>query len=208
MSNDVEVPTGYRQDPLGRLVPESQIKAIDLARDELVRELVDKAKAQSQQLAAFRRTAFDDIAAFVQLSAERYGTRLGGRKGNVSLVTFDGRYKVLRAMADNITFDERLQAAKALIDECLKEWSAGAAAELQTIVQDAFRVDQEGNIRAQQVLSLRRLDITDKRWLRAMEAISDAIQVTGSRSYLRVYERIGNSDRYAQIPLDMSAVAS
>lgn len=203
MSELTPIPDGYRKDPLGRLVPESQIKPIDLARDALVAELIEKAKAQSAALAEFRRRAFDDVAAFVQLSAERYGTRLGGTKGNVSLLSFDGRYKVQRAMADNIVFDERLQAAKTLIDECLKEWGSGAAPELQTIVQDAFRVDQEGNIRTQQVLSLRRLDIQDERWLRAMEAISDAIQITGSRAYIRLYERIADTDRYQQISLDM-----
>ena len=200
-----EIPDGYRRDPLGRLVPEEQIKAIDLARDELVAEIIEKARVQAAALAKFKREAFDDIAAFVDLSAERYGARLGGKKGNVSLVSFDGRYKVLRAKADDIVFDERLQAAKALIDECLKEWSEGSPAELQTIVQDAFRVDQEGNIRVQQVLSLRRLEIRDKRWMRAMDAIGDAIQITGSRSYLRVYERVGETDQYRQIPLDLSS---
>ena len=206
--NETPIPTGYRQDPLGRLVPESQIKAIDLTRDELVMEIVGKAREQSEALAAFKRATFGDVSAFVELSAERYGARLGGKKGNVSLVSFDGRYKVQRAMADNIVFDERLQAAKALIDECIKEWSEGSPAELQTIVQDAFRVDQEGNVRVQQVLSLRRLDIKDQRWRRAMDAISDAIQVTGSRSYLRVYERIGDTNHYRQIPLDLSSAGA
>lgn len=200
-----EIPAGYRQDPLGRLVPESQIKSIDLARDALVMEIVGKARELEQLLSKFKRQTFDDIGAFVDLSAERYGARLGGKKGNVSLLSFDGRYKVLRAVTDNIVFDERLQAAKALIDECLREWSEDSPAELQTIVQDAFRVDQEGNIRVQQVLSLRRLDIKDERWLRAMEAIGDAIQVTGSRSYLRVYERIDDTDRYQQFGLDLSS---
>lgn len=206
MSKTTEIPAAHRRNHLGHLVPEAQIKSIDLARDELVCEIVEKARAQSEALAKFKRQAFDDIAAFVDLSAEKYGVRLGGIKGNVSLVSFDGRYKVLRAIAENITFDERLKAAKALIDECLKEWSEGAAAELQTIVQDAFRVDQEGNIRIQQVLGLRRLAIDDARWLRAMEAISDAIQVVGSKSYIRVYERVGDTASYRQIPLDVSGV--
>lgn len=200
------IPAGHRKDHLGRLVPEQNIKPIDLARDQLVGELVAKAKAVSETLATFKREAFADIGAFVDLSAEQYGVQLGGQKGNVSLISFDGRYKVLRAIAENITFDERLKAAKALIDECLNEWSESAAPELRVIVQDAFRVDQEGNIRVQQVLALRRLNIEDKRWKRAMTAIGDAIQVVGSKSYLRVYERQGETNYFRQIPLDVSAV--
>lgn len=206
MTTNSEIPAGHRQDHQGRLIPESQIKPIDLARDELVAEIVAKAKVQSEQLAKFKREVFGDIAAFVDLSAQQYGVHLGGTKGNVSLISFDGRYKVLRAIAENITFDERLKAAKALIDECLKEWAEGAAVELQTIVQDAFRVDQEGNIRIQQVLGLRRLNIDDERWQRAMQAIGDAIQVVGSKSYVRIYERIGDTASYRQIPLDVSSV--
>jgi len=58
----------------------------------------------------------DDVGAFIQLSAEKYEVKVGGNKGNVSLLSFDGRYKIVRQVAENITFDERLQAAKALID--------------------------------------------------------------------------------------------
>ena len=206
--NDTTIPAGHRKDHMGRLVPETQIKPIDLARDELVREIVDRARLVSAAMLAFKRAAFDDVAAFVDLSAEQYGVRLGGVKGNVSLISFDGRYRVLRAIAETITFDERLKAAKALIDLCLNEWSESAAPELKVIVQDAFRVDQEGNIRVQQVLALRRLNIDDERWLRAMTAIGDAIQVVGSKSYIRVYERVGETQHYRQIALDMSSVGA
>jgi len=204
MTDNSPIPAGYRQDAQGRLVAEAQIKPIDLARDQLVTELVNRAKVLSTVITDFKQHAFADIAAFVQLSAEEYGVRLGGTKGNVTLLSFDGRYKVLRAIAESITFDERLQAAKSLIDDCLREWTEGARTELQTLVQDAFRVDKAGNIRTAQVLGLRRLDITDERWLRAMQAIGEAVQVVGSKSYIRVYERDDNTGQYQPIPLDVA----
>jgi hypothetical protein len=199
------IPAGHRQDAKGRLVPESQIKPIDKARDELVRELFAKAEAANKALADFKLIAFGDIAAFVQLSAEQYGVNLGGNKGNVSLLSFDGELKVQRAMADTITFDERLQAAKELIDECLREWTADARPEIALLVQDAFRVDAAGNIRTGSVLALRRLDIQDERWLRAMQAIGDAVQVVGSRSYVRFYKRDQNGS-YQALSLDIAGV--
>lgn len=199
------IPAGHRQDAKGRLVPESQIKPIDKARDELVRELFSKAEAEHKALADFKLRTFGDIAAFVQLSSEQYGVNLGGNKGNVSLLSFDGELKVQRAMADTITFDERLQAAKELIDECLREWTADARPEIALLVQDAFRVDAAGNIRTGSVLALRRLDIQDERWLRAMQAIGDAVQVVGSRSYVRFYKRDQNGS-YQALSLDIAGV--
>lgn len=199
------VPAGHRQDAKGRLVPESQIKPIDAARDDLVRELFAKAQTLHNTLREFKMAAFADIAAFVDLSANEYGVSLGGNKGNVSLLSFDGELRVQRAIADNITFDERLQAAKKLIDECLRDWTADARPELATLVQDAFRVDQAGNIRTGQVLALRRLDITDERWQRAMHAIGDAVQVVGSKSYLRFHRRDANGE-YQALSLDVAGV--
>lgn len=199
------IPDGYREDRNGRLVPENQIKAIDRQRDELVQEKIVRALALREQLRAFKRGAFDDIAAFVQLSAEQYGARLGGDKGNVTLLSFDGRYKLIRAIQDSITFDERLQAAKALIDECLNDWTEGARAELRTLVNNAFRVDQDGNIKTGEVLSLRRLKFDDTRWQQAMAAISDAVTVVGSKTYVRFYER-DERGQYQPISLDMAGV--
>ncbi len=55
------------------------------------------------------------------------------------------------------------------------------------------------------MLSLRSLDINDDKWLRAMEAISDAIQVTDTKEYIRFYER-DDDGAYHQISLDFSNV--
>ena len=124
----------------------------------------------------------------------------------VSLVSYDGRYKVQRAIQESINFDERLQAAKALRDDCLRDWTADARSELAALINDAFRVDSAGNIRTAMVLGLRRIQIQDERWMQAMDAISDSVQVVGSKAYVRIYERVGNSDQYRPISLDLAAV--
>lgn len=205
MQGTTIIPVGYRQDAKGNLVPEKNIRPIDQARDGLVGELANEAKRLHAQLAAFKIRAHADIAAFVQLSAEEYRVFIGGAKGNVTLLAFDGRYKIIRQIQESIRFDERLQAAKALIDACLVEWTEDASPEIRAIINDAFRMDQQGNIRTGQVLSLRRLQIEDDRWQRAMLAIGEAVQVVGSKAYVRVYER-DDKGKYQPITLDMAGV--
>jgi hypothetical protein len=197
-------PTGYMQDQAGRLVPIDTVKPIDIERDKLVADIIGKARALNSQIATFKNAVFGDIAAFIELSAEQYGAKVGGQKGNVTLMSFDGRYKVQRAIAEHISFDERLQAAKALIDECITDWSQGSRPEIQVLVNNAFQVDKEGNINTGRVLGLRRMQISDDRWQRAMSAISEAVQVVGSKSYIRVYERIGDTGEYRAIALDVA----
>lgn len=201
-----EIQPGLWRDAQGRLVPIEMIKPIDQERDRLVRQLVGRAYGLNQELAQFKAAAFGDVDAFVDLSAEQYDVHLGGKKGNVTLVTFDGRYKVIRAKADSIVFDERLQAARALIDECLADWTEGARPEVTLLINDAFRTDTKGEIRTASVLALRRLAIEDERWTRAMTAIGEACQVASTTSYLRLYERVGDTDQYVPISLDIAKI--
>jgi hypothetical protein len=197
---------GYKTNALGHLVPIEQIQPIDLARDELVVEKAEKIKALQAQIRQLKGEIMGDIEAFVALAAEKYGATVGGQKGNVTLMSFDGRFKLRRQISENLTFDERLQAAKALIDECIREWTQGSRSELQALINDAFQVDKEGRINTGRILGLRRLNIDDERWHRAMDAISDSLQVTGTTAYFRLLERVGNGDRYVNVPLDMAAV--
>ncbi|MGE4298932.1 MAG: DUF3164 family protein [Desulfovibrionaceae bacterium] len=195
----------YMSDTKGRMVPIALVSEVDRARDGLVRELVGKFMARSEDLAEFKLLAMGDINAFVALVAEKYDAKIGGAKGNVSLVSFDGKYRVQLAKSDVIAFGEELQAAKALVDECLSEWSANAPEALRAIVADAFDVDKEGTINTARVLSLRKFQVDDPRWQKAMEAIKDAIRIISSATYLRAY-RMGDDNQWHAIPLDIAAL--
>jgi hypothetical protein len=194
----------YWQDAAGRLVPPSMVKPIDRARDELVRDLISKGEALAGQIASYKRAAFADIAAFVELSAEQYGITVGGKKGNVTLNSFDGRYRVIRQVQDSLAFDERLQVAKQLIDECINRWTDGGKPEVRVLINDAFQVDKAGKISTGRVLGLKRLDINDEQWAQAMQAIADSVMSTSSSTYIRLYKRVGDTDRYEPISLDIA----
>ncbi|MFC2543632.1 MAG: DUF3164 family protein, partial [Aggregatibacter sp.] len=185
---------------------EELVRDIDKERDEMVTGWVEKGKALNRQMGEFKAGIFGDIGAFIELSAEKYGAKVGGNKGNVTLFSYDGKYKIQRAINESLQFDERIQAAKILIDECLNEWSEGSRPELKALIERAFNVDKEGNLNTSRILGLRRVEIQDPRWLRAMQAISESVQVVSSKAYVRMYERVGDSDKYVPIPLDVAGV--
>lgn len=199
-----EIPEGYMEDAQGRLVPIEMVKEIDRERDSLVKEIVDRARELAGLLEYFKVRTMQDIEAFVELSAERFGTNIGGIKGNITLRSYDGRYRLQRDMDEYLVFDERLQVAKALIDECIHKWAEGTTAEIRALINDAFQVDKRGRVNTKRILSLRRINIEDPTWKRAMDAISESVQVAGSRAYIRVYER-QDSGEYRQINLDLAA---
>lgn len=144
MNAQMTIPEGYKLNAIGHLVPIESIKEIDLTRDEFVRSVVKQAKEMAKSLEKFKGKLSDDMQAFLDLSIEKYGVTQGGAKGNLDLLSFDGRFKVSRAVAKRFDFDERLQAAKYLVDECLREWTKESGSEIRTLIEDAFQVDQKG----------------------------------------------------------------
>ena len=196
----------FMEDAQGRQVPVSMIKKFDLKRNDLVCSIMERTFAERERLAEFKQQIWEEIQSFVDESAKDSGAKkLGGKKGNITLTSFDGRYKLIVAVNDGILFNEKLQIAKQLIDECIGKWSKNARPELKVLVDDAFNVGKNGLVSTGKVLGLRRLNITDATWRRAMDAITESIQVVSSKTYMRFYER-QDDESYKQIPLDVASL--
>ena len=200
-----EMGNGFMTDAQGRQVPVELVKEIDKLRDQTVRAIMERTFAARDALAEFKRGTWEDIRSFLDISAEQHKVNYGGKKGNVSLTTYDGRYKLMVAVNDTLQFNEKLQVAKTLIDNCITRWSEGSRPEIKTLVDDAFQVDKQGNISTGRILGLRRLAIADPEWAEAMQAITDSMQVVSSKTYMRFYERQEDGS-YTQIPLDVAAL--
>lgn len=193
-------------DAQGHFVPVSMIKPQDTLQDEMVRKVIGHARDLSAQLGRFKGHTFEDLSNLDDLLAQEYGVKRGGKKGNRTYYSFDGLMKVQVAMADLIDFGAELQQAKALIDECLVEWVADGRDEIRSLVTRAFNVEREGQINRAELFMLLRLNFTDQRWLRAMDAIRDAIRVVGSKQYFRFYERPSLDVGWTAISIDLAKV--
>jgi hypothetical protein len=182
------------------------VSAHDKLRDGVARNLVGRALAAHAELAALKKLALEGIAELVSISAAKYEVQMGGEKGNVQITTYDGEYKVIRAYADRITFTEEIEAAKELINSCIRRWSKGADQNICALIDRAFRTDSKGQIKTTAVLELLRLEIDDVEWQTAMQAIRDSIQAAGTAIYVRFYKRVGIAGQWQAIPLDLAAV--
>lgn len=203
----INVPEGFMLNARGGLDPVAIVKDVDKLRDDMVREIVNESIQKHKELQEMKKRFFSTIDAFVRLSAEKYNLNYGGKKGNMTFLSYDGMYKVVVSVNENIFFDERLQIAKELIDQCIQDWATDSRNEIKALIQDAFYVGKAGKLDKNRILGLRRLDIQDERWQKAMTAISDSIQIAGSREYIRIYERDpNNSDKYNLINLDIAAL--
>ncbi|MBC2834690.1 DUF3164 family protein [Gemmobacter straminiformis] len=188
----------------GHRLAVSLIKPQHLLQDELVRKVAGYGIALSEQVSRFLGHTFDDIGGFEALLAQEYGATVGGKKGNKTLMTHDGLFKVTVQVADYIDFGPELQTAKELLDECMNEWAAGARDELRMIVTRAFNTDKPGKVNRSEIFMLLRLEIEDPRWKAAMQAIRDAMRIVGSKSYVRLYRRDTQDAPWQPITIDLA----
>lgn len=202
-----EIPSGYMQDSQGRLVPNKMVKPVDRERDKLVQSLIGIAKTEQGRLGKLRSNATERINKFIDKALKKYGAEHGGKKGNVSLISFDGNMKVTISIGNEILFNENLQVAKKLIDECLQEWCEGSRPELQVVIDQAFQTNDDGSLSASRILALRKLSIKDRKWNRAMRALNESIETGTKKPYLRFYEKDADGE-WQHISLDIAKVAA
>lgn len=89
----------------------------------------------------------------------------------------------------------------------MQEWSADSQAEIRVIVMNAFRAEKDGQVNRGALLNLRKLDIKDSRWKRAMEAVDDSIEVLGTKRYIRFYPRPNHQAAWSSLSLDVATAS-
>ena len=199
------IPAGYYLDTKGRLVPEKLVAEEARLEDDVVHVIAGFALDLHRQLQRFRGHAYEDLAVLDELLCEKYGAKpRGGVKGNRTYTSIDGCKRITVQVQDRIAFGPQLQVARQLFDECIAEWTEGSRDEIRALIQHAFEPNVEGKVSLDAVISLRRIEIDDERWRSAQKAISDAIQVVGSASYIRVHVRARSDSDWIAVPIDLA----
>lgn len=199
-------------DPQGRTVPDHLVSDADRMKDELSERLVEGAEGVQKVMDAFKKSSMDEMQAAKALLFEKYGAKIGGQKGGFGIRSYDGATEVRISVADRIIFGPELQVAKALIDECIASWAEGADPNIMVLINDAFQVNKAGRIDTNRVLRLQKLPIRrpdgsrDERWEQAMEAITQALIVDETATYIRFYRRNAQTNAMDLVNLDFSAL--
>jgi len=190
-------------DSTGREISIKLVKPVDKIRDELVTYIGQQAIQLSERVQRFKKDSFADIYSFIDISSNSYNKDIKTGKGNFTLYSYDAQFKIIVSVKERIVFDERLQIAKSLIDNCIKEWVKGSRDEIKLLIDRAFQVDSQGQLNVRRILELRNYNINDEKWKIAMDAIGDSLMVLNSKEYLRVYRRVEDGS-YELINLDIA----
>lgn len=199
-------PKGYRRNHKGDLVRDNNVSEIDRDMDKVVRRIFGFGTDLSAQMWRFRAHTMDDIAEFCERVVSKYKGKFKGRKGNLSLTSFDGRLRVQVSVAEQVMVGPEVEAAQTIVEECIEEWSARGNLKLRALVNQAFKPDAAGRLSVSQLLKLRRVQIDDPKWRQVQDAISDSLRPVGKSEYVRLYHRITPEQPWEQVPLHLATV--
>jgi hypothetical protein len=200
-----QVPEGYKIDSKDRLVPIGTIKPIDLIKDEFVCGAIALAEKQQAALVEFKKLQMAEVDDFIHLIEQEHNVKMGGKKGNITLRSFNHQMKVVIQNQERIELGPELLVAKQLIDECLANWTRDGNQNIKRIIHSTFDTDKEGAVNPGRILALRKHEIEDSsgKWAKAMKIISESVDVINSSRFIRFYKTDEEGKEQA-ISLDIS----
>ena len=171
-------------DSKGRPVPEEYIRPEDKKKDKLVESILKRVVKLSAKLETEKAEIVDSIEKYLKDLAKDNRVREGW-KGNILLYNFSQNLCIERRIDESISFDERLQMVKTTIDKWIGQKLKDTDPTLSKVIAQAFSVDKQGRINTAMLLKLKRIDIQDAEWKKAMQLLDDSIFVKSSKMALR-----------------------
>jgi hypothetical protein len=190
----------------GKPVPERNIPKHIKRRDKTVTQIMGiVSKLQARMIAdkAKTRKLIEQYCKYVANVSDNSDLT---PEGNIQLSDYANLNQVSLYTNQLIGFDERLNIAKGLINKCITKWSKGTNANLRVIVDNAFKMDKQGNLNRALILQLFQIEIQDKNWKKAIALIKDSIYTKETKQYLKIAKRNSTEDKFQGVTLDMSTL--
>lgn len=199
-----QVVDGRMTDADGNLIRLSNIHETEILEHDMVLSIACIWEALAGKLERFKAYCFEDVTTLVDLLFEKHNARRGGTEGNITLTTYDRRWKLIIAIQRRITLAPEVMAAKAKMLEAAREMAPEDSADLETIITATF-TQVDGQVRVAEVLRLCNFKYSNKKWNEAIEIARSAIEVIGKKKQIRLYRR-NNQGQYDAVPLNIAAL--
>lgn len=194
-------------DPDGQTIPIESIPALTVLCNEMVNEVAARTLETQEIIRVHKELLFKQFWDFLELCFQENNVPLlkEGQR-TIRLTNFAETAKVEYEAKKKLALnDNYFSSAKALLLECVKDWTAQNNAEVKSIVQKIITPDARGRISLYQIIYLANIKSQDERFIRAQNLIKKSLTTQKIQPYLRVYQK-NERGRWEQIVLNFSAL--
>lgn len=204
-----QLPEGLIKRPDGSFIMLSDLAPRHQLAHELVITFFDRATQQSEYLTHLKKAILAEMRGYRSMMLSDCGVTVGGKEGNMTLRSVCGTKMIKMTVSKTVTFGPELEGAKALIDEYLEqEMAKGGSDAIHQIVTKVFKVNSKGRLDTSGILGLREHRFDDPLWMRAMDALEEAICRDTAATYVNFYRVDVSSNARVEtlVPLDLAKV--
>lgn len=162
--------------------------AYENLRDEAISNMVSSAQQLNKQLEGFKKGSFDMIETLYKMLQEHSDRHANG-KGNVTLDTADGQFRVVYKRSDNTRFDERATQAEAhIVDFLTSEYPEGS--NTSKLIRSLLE-RKKGALDKNLVLKLigMKNDFKNEHWQKGIDLLQESIVPDNTKFYAEYYNR-------------------
>lgn len=210
-AGDIEIVNGEEmiRNCNGCLVQVSRLRPDVVLTDGVARSIVRKMQALAAHNARVKKEIFEEAQAYQDLMFEQYRARIGGRRGGLTISSFNDLQKVVFQTTDYSRVTAALPAAQALMSEILDDLTRDVGPDLRTLIMAAFERDEKtGKVNVQELNGLKKYKLNHAKWPDFIRALNDAIEPAGSKEGIRAYTRDTITDVPKQVVVDFSRLGA
>jgi len=211
MTNKTEfmIPPGYIQHANGDLICIDNLSADKKAEHKMVEMLLGEVKNARKVMQELKFKTFDTTEFHMKDMLENHNiAKYGKVKGNVEFFSADGKYKVMRSIADKVEQSCEIEVAIqsiALYASALKEQ---AGPDASTFIDIALK-KKNGSYNTQRLMEMmaQGKDIKHPLWIKAMAALRESLFISGSKVYFNFYQ-LNDEGEWIPLTLQFSRLPS
>ena len=181
-------------------------EAYETLRDDSITSMVSYAIQLNESLKGFKKSSFEVIETLYKMLQEHSNRHAQG-KGNVTLDTADGQFRVVFKRSDNTRFDERATQAEAhILDFLTSEYPEGS--NTSKLIRSLLE-RKKGQLDKNLVLKLigMKNDFDNEHWKMGIDLLQESIVPDETRFYAEYFYR-SNDGEWLPIVLNFAKLTA
>jgi len=178
-------------------------KAYEDTKNSVIIDLCQKALGLNAALKAFKKQAFEDLGALYELLQE-YSKRHSDGKGNFTVETQDGTYKIEFSRQNLGFFDERADQGERHIIDFVNSQFSGDPTTKKLITSLLERSKDKLDIKLVQKLYAMEADYQDNNWKEGIKLLKESWTPSNTKDYIRFFRKVNTA--WVSIDINFSSI--